>query len=52
MGEYTFSHEKEVMCDGATDVVTLNHPRIYLSLQEDDQAQCPYCGKIFIYERE
>jgi uncharacterized Zn-finger protein len=45
--------EKEVMCDGpvnAAGVSTLGHPRIYLYIQTDNRIDCPYCGRVFIYD--
>lgn len=45
--------EKEVMCDGAVDAAgtsTLGHPRIYLHIQTDNRIDCPYCGRVFIYD--
>jgi len=31
-----------VRCDGGGP---LGHPRVTLSLEKDDQAVCPYCGR-------
>lgn len=45
--------EKEVMCDGLVDVSgmpILGHPRIYLHIQTDNRIDCPYCGRVFIYD--
>lgn len=33
-----------VACDGGT----LGHPRVYLNLLPDGEADCPYCGRRFV----
>ena len=25
-----------------------SHPRVYLPLEEDGEAKCPYCGALFV----
>lgn len=42
--------EKEVMCCGSPDNPALGHPCIYLYIQSNNQVECPYCGKVFIYD--
>ncbi len=42
--------EKNVVCDGPMDSPGLGHPRIYLHVQNDDRIDCPYCGKVFVYD--
>ncbi len=50
MTESVVVYEKEVMCDGAASNETPSHPRIYLHIQNDERVECPYCGKMFIYD--
>ena len=33
-----------VVCDGGT----LGHPRVYISLEGDGEAACPYCDQRFV----
>ena len=42
--------EKNVMCDGPSNAPALGHPRIYLHIQTDNRIDCPYCGKVFVYD--
>ncbi len=39
---------KEVACDGGAG--QLGHPRVFLAIDHDQRAACPYCGQIFVYE--
>lgn len=39
---------KNIACDGGSG--QLGHPRVYLAIDDDQRAACPYCGQIFIYE--
>lgn len=39
---------KTIACDGGGG--QLGHPRVFLAIDDDRQAACPYCGQIFIYE--
>jgi uncharacterized Zn-finger protein len=40
-----------VRCDGANGKdVTAGHPAVYLPVG-DESAQCPYCGRVFIYDK-
>ena len=39
---------KNVACDGG--VGQLGHPRVYLAIDDAQQATCPYCGQVFMYE--
>jgi uncharacterized Zn-finger protein len=43
-------NEKEIMCDGPSETPAMGHPRIYLHIQANDLIDCPYCGKVFVYE--
>lgn len=40
-------HEKEVACDGGKG--SLGHPKVYLHMNDEQQVECPYCGKLFKY---
>ncbi len=33
-----------VACDGGT----LGHPRVFLNLLPDGEAECPYCGRRYV----
>lgn len=35
-----------VACDGGT----LGHPRVFLNLGDQGQAECPYCGLRFVLQ--
>ncbi len=37
-----------VACDGGEGA--LGHPRVWLSLGEDGEVECPYCDKKFIHK--
>lgn len=37
-----------VSCDGGGGA--LGHPRVWLSLGEDGEVECPYCDKKFVLE--
>jgi uncharacterized Zn-finger protein len=53
MHEPVVVFEKNVMCDGPSDTenaTALGHPRIYLHIQADNRVDCPYCGKVFVYD--
>ena len=47
--------KKTVSCDGTTEDVLGNlsinskHPLVYFKVTKDSNAECPYCGKIFLY---
>ena len=41
---------RDVACDGGGG--QLGHPRVFLAIDETNQATCPYCGKIFVLEGE
>lgn len=28
------------------------HPKVYLDLDEDQQAKCPYCGTVYLFNEE
>ncbi|SFC36454.1 zinc-finger domain-containing protein [Tropicimonas isoalkanivorans] len=36
---------ERVACDGGEGA--LGHPRVWLSLGEDGEVECPYCDKLF-----
>lgn len=35
-----------ISCDGGGGA--LGHPKVYLSLEKDGRAECPYCDRLFI----
>ena len=39
---------KNVACDGGAG--QLGHPRVFLAIDDDQRAICPYCGQVFIYQ--
>jgi uncharacterized Zn-finger protein len=39
--------KRHVSCAGEGGV--LGHPKIYLEIGENNEAECPYCGQQFIY---
>jgi uncharacterized Zn-finger protein len=38
--------EATVACSGSGGA--LGHPRVYLNLAPDGQAECPYCSRLFV----
>ncbi len=42
--------KSNVACDGGAD--QLGHPRVFLAIDDTNQVTCPYCGKIFIFDKE
>lgn len=39
---------KFVACDGGEG--SLGHPRVFLNLEKDGRAECPYCDKLFLLD--
>ncbi|WP_176442765.1 zinc-finger domain-containing protein [Tropicimonas sediminicola] len=39
-----------VACDGGEGA--LGHPRVWLSLGEDGEVECPYCDKKFVLAKD
>ena len=35
-------------CDGGSGV--MGHPRVYLALDQNGRATCPYCGRVFVHD--
>ena len=44
--EIQITHTKTPKCDGEGGA--LGHPLIYLKLDRDGKAECPYCDRIFV----
>ncbi|MFC3051508.1 zinc-finger domain-containing protein [Kordiimonas pumila] len=44
--ETIFVDTRKIACDG--DEGPLGHPRVYLTMDDHDQIECPYCDKRFI----
>lgn len=40
---------KVVACDGGEGA--LGHPRVYLNLGDNGRVECPYCDRLFIFDR-
>ncbi len=38
--------DRSVGCDGGGG--SLGHPLVYLTMNEENKAECPYCGQIFV----
>jgi uncharacterized Zn-finger protein len=47
--ETTKVDSRNVACDGGGQ---LGHPRVFLAIDDTNQATCPYCGKVFVLEGE
>lgn len=46
--EITSVNTRRVSCDGGDE--DLGHPKVYIEIKKgEDRAECPYCGKTFIY---
>ena len=43
------AEKKTVACDGGDG--PLGHPRVFLRMGNDNQVECPYCGRLFIYRQ-
>ena len=41
--------QKRVSCDGPE---FSKHPRVYLSMTEDDTVVCPYCSRVYKYNKK
>lgn len=39
---------KKVACDG--DGGVLGHPRVYLTMDDNGQVECPYCDRRYILQ--
>ncbi len=55
MSEVVEVNEKTVRCDGESlceekSSSSQGHPAVYLKINQDLRAECPYCGRIFIYK--
>lgn len=46
--------ENQPQCDGsnATQTSYTEHPRVYFAWDANGQAQCPYCGRLFIQKKD
>lgn len=40
--------QKRVACDGGKGA--LGHPRVFLTIGDDDKVVCPYCSRTFVYQ--
>lgn len=38
--------DSRVGCDGGGG--SLGHPLVYLTMDEENRAECPYCGQVFV----
>ena len=41
---------KTIGCNGGGG--PLGHPLVYLSLSTENQVECPYCSRLFVYSKE
>lgn len=44
--ETLYVDARVVACDGGDGA--LGHPRVYLRMGDGDQAECPYCDRLYI----
>lgn len=35
-------------CDGSTDLVSLGHPRVFLTIGAEGFVDCPYCDRRYV----
>lgn len=42
--------DKKVVCEGMKNGI--GHPKVYLHIGKDNTIKCPYCSKVFIYEKK
>ena len=40
---------KTVACDGGGG--PLGHPRVFLQIGQENEIECPYCGRVYKYRR-
>lgn len=48
--ETIYVAERSVACDGGCG--PLGHPRVWIAIPSSDRADCPYCGRVFIYRKD
>lgn len=48
--ETIYVANRSVACDGGGGA--LGHPRVWLAIPSWDRADCPYCGRIFIFRQK
>ena len=41
---------KKVICDGGGG--SLGHPKVYLSIKDENGIECSYCGKSFVFKKD
>ena len=41
---------KTVACDGGGGA--LGHPRVFLQIGQENEIECPYCGRVYRYRRK
>lgn len=49
MDNIKYVNAKIVACEGLHSEHAMGHPRIYLTLTQEERSVCPYCSRIFIY---
>lgn len=49
MENIKYVNAKTVACEGLHPENGMGHPRIFLTIDQDARAICPYCSRIFIY---
>ena len=43
-----YTDQTHVSCDGGEGI--LGHPLVYLHLSPKGMCECPYCGRVYIFE--
>lgn len=46
---YILTNKNRISCDGGE---LYGHPLIYLYLHSNEKVVCPYCSKVFIYQKD
>ena len=41
------TNSKTVVCDGGGGA--LGHPRVFLQIGQENEIECPYCGRVYKY---
>jgi uncharacterized Zn-finger protein len=48
--ETIYVADRSVACDGGGGA--LGHPRVWIAIPSSDRADCPYCGRVFIFRKD
>ena len=44
------TESRTVACDGGGGA--LGHPKVFLQIGNQNEIECPYCGRIYIYRKK